>query len=289
MPGARARVAESAPSAWCSPGLGGEPLVVQGRDWFVVDVETTGLNPAVDRITQLAVVQLDHRGERRSVASWVEGDGDAALVAIASEARLRLTGGVFVAHNARFDLAFIDSDLRTSPMLQGCRRWLCTLNIGGRVTLAERAAAEGVEIVDPHTALGDATTLALAFRAMLLRADQRGLSTVAGIPVGTREVRRSRPDSRTPIEGGWLAVSLALPMVVPARAITRDQRNAFRLAARDLGRAGPVLPGATDEVVALFGQVGLTRIALLRLLDEAALLSDAIDWHDAAVGQSAAS
>lgn len=288
MSGARASVAQSLPTAWCSPRLAGEPLVVPGRDWFVVDVETTGLNPAADRLTEFAVVQLGPDGEQRSVASWVERDGDAKLVAIAEEARSRLAEGVLVAHNARFDLAFIDSDPRTSAMLRRSRRWLCTLNLGRRVTLAERAAAEGVEVIDPHTALGDATTLALIFRSMLRRADQRGFSTVAGIPVATREVRRSPSASPAPTEGGWPAVLLALPMVVPVRGVTRDQRDAFRVAARGLGEEGPLLPGDTDEVVALFREVGLTRIDLLRLLEEAALLSDLIGWQDAAVGQPVA-
>jgi DNA polymerase III epsilon subunit-like protein len=276
----------TAPSAWCSPGLGGEQLIVPGRHWFVVDVETTGLNPAIDRLTEVAVVQLSCAGEEAAAASWLAGDGDAALAALVEELRCGLQDGVFVAHNARFDLAFLEADPRTAAIPLAARRWLCTLNIGGRASLAQRARAEGVGVVDPHTAAGDALTLARVLRVMLRRSDAHGLATVGGIPASTRPIGRFVRPHQPPVEGGWASVLAALPMVVPVQAVTREQRSAFGLAARDFAPRGPVQPSAADELVAWFRELAITRIALQRLLAEAGLDASANGWQDAALGDS---
>src|SRR5207248_1386002 len=81
------------------------------------DVETTGLSPTLDRIAEIGVVTIDgDRIERwstlvRSAASARTSSGDwhdaPRFADIASELAQRLRGRVLLAHNARFDHAFI--------------------------------------------------------------------------------------------------------------------------------------------------------------------------------------
>ena len=95
-----------------------------------VDVETTGLSPSENRIAEIGVVTV--RGAR--VERWTtmvrtpakEGrtpslreslpDYRSAppFGAIASELLQRLSGHLFIAHNARFDLAFLRAEFRRS-------------------------------------------------------------------------------------------------------------------------------------------------------------------------------
>jgi DNA polymerase-3 subunit epsilon len=88
-----------------------------------VDVETTGLSPAQDRIAEIGVVTVDgDRVERwttlikvsrhREIAPEISVEADAVDAApcfgdIASELAKRLSGRLLVAHNARFDHAFL--------------------------------------------------------------------------------------------------------------------------------------------------------------------------------------
>ena len=92
----------------------------------IVDLETTGGSPARDRVTEIAVVEVDC-GEiasewstlvnpGTSVPPWIEaltGISDdmvadaPAFGDLATELHERLEGRIFVAHNARFDYGFL--------------------------------------------------------------------------------------------------------------------------------------------------------------------------------------
>src|SRR5207248_1806129 len=113
--------------------------------YAVFDCETTGTAPDVDEIVSLAVIRVDHEGvelERltrlvrpsRSIpleATAVHGicDDDVAsaprFAEIAPELLELLAGAVFVAHNARFDLAmlqhaFARAAIEYQPVLIAC-------------------------------------------------------------------------------------------------------------------------------------------------------------------------
>src|SRR5512139_2658331 len=103
------------------------PVVIPERLAFI-DLETTGGNPAIDRITEIGVVEVD--GDR--VSSWStlvnperpipafiqqltgirnEMVADAPTFAeVAEELAERLQGRLFIAHNARFDYGFVKSE-----------------------------------------------------------------------------------------------------------------------------------------------------------------------------------
>jgi len=93
-----------------------------------VDLETTGLRPSVDRVTEIGVVTvgggrpsewttLINPGVRQSEGSRRFNGIDSTVLAdaprfkdIATELFNRLEGRLFIAHNARFDHAFLKAD-----------------------------------------------------------------------------------------------------------------------------------------------------------------------------------
>src|SRR6478752_8216396 len=95
------------------------------RPLAFVDLETTGLGPGKHRIAEIGVVTLDADGSLEQWSTLVnpggfaagryplEGVSDADLAAaprfteIAPALEKRLAGRLLVAHNARFDYAFL--------------------------------------------------------------------------------------------------------------------------------------------------------------------------------------
>ena len=90
-----------------------------------VDLETTGANPVVDRITEIGIVELVD-GEARQWSTLVNPEADIPVfiqqltgitpemvagaptfAELAEEVLERISGRVFVAHNARFDYGFL--------------------------------------------------------------------------------------------------------------------------------------------------------------------------------------
>jgi DNA polymerase III epsilon subunit family exonuclease len=175
--------------------------------YAVVDVETTGLDPSIDRIVEVAVVHCDASGRARSEwSSLVQPDRDpgptgvhgittADLAAaprfadLADELAGQLAGTVVTAHNLAFDSRFLDEEWRRAgtsvPVLPG----LCTLTLDrslhpGRpdgYSLAACAAAAGVAQSEAHRALADARVTAELLAALL-----------AGLPTRRRPWPRKR-------------------------------------------------------------------------------------------------
>lgn len=158
-----------------------------------VDVETTGANPVVDRITEIAVIRVE---AGQVVARWESlvnpgvpippaiqrfiGITDAMVAqapdfpALAEPLRLLLAGCVFVAHNARFDYGFIKNAFQRlggdfdAPVL-------CTVKLSralypeyhrhGLDALIER---HGLACAARHRAMGD-TEVLWAFSQLVAR------------------------------------------------------------------------------------------------------------------------
>jgi DNA polymerase III epsilon subunit len=105
---------------------------------IVVDTETTGLSPFDgDRLTEIAGVELDEDGPTGRMFHWYINPGrrcspDAiavhglteefladkpGFIEIASDVVKMLDGAELIAHNAAFDVSFIDSELRSAGCL----------------------------------------------------------------------------------------------------------------------------------------------------------------------------
>ncbi len=161
----------------------------------MIDVETTGFSPEVERIVEVGVVVLDpdgaeaasfctllHPGRHpgpthvhRITAAMVEGAPTFAdiLPYLSSQ----LSGRILVGHNIdRFDLPFLRAEcarvgpgasLPTEPVtvdtLQVAQHHL---GLRGRARLVECCERYGLSWDDHHTALGDARVTAALFAAM---------------------------------------------------------------------------------------------------------------------------
>jgi DNA polymerase-3 subunit epsilon len=192
--------------------------------YVVVDVETTGGRPLHgDRITEIAAVVV-RRGEivdvfetlvnpRRSIPPlitrltnicWSMVKDAPPFEALCDKVLKVLGGHVFVAHNARFDWAFVNAELERASghMLDGPR--LCTVKLARKLlpqlrrrSLDYVAMHYGVEILSRHRAAGDAIATARVLVRLLADARERGCETWADLErLLAATPRRRRPRRR---------------------------------------------------------------------------------------------
>jgi DNA polymerase-3 subunit epsilon len=154
------------------------------HDLVFVDLETTGGNAAFDRITEVGIVRVTN-GELADewsslvnpecpIPAYIEAFtgisnqmvADAPRFAqIAEVVRRKTQGAVFVAHNARFDYAFLRSEFLRADM-NFSAKVLCTVKLSRRLFPAHArhnldAVMErnGLTCSARHRALGDARVL----------------------------------------------------------------------------------------------------------------------------------
>jgi DNA polymerase III subunit epsilon len=171
------RRAEEEPPDWTP--------AVPADGYAVLDVETTGLSPLHHRVLEVAVVRTDARG--RVLGEWVQrvhpdgpvgathvhGITDADVAGaprfgdVLPTLNAWLAGAVLVAHNARFDLAFLRAEYAYQGWALPWLPSLCTLEASGhylpaldRRRLADCCAAARVRLDGAHSALGDARATA---------------------------------------------------------------------------------------------------------------------------------
>jgi DNA polymerase III epsilon subunit-like protein len=149
----------------------------------VVDVETTGLHPAGDRIIEIAIVRTDPGAQARVVletlvhpqrrvsATEIHGITDAHvrgaptfgdITPLVEEA---LSGAVFASYNVYFDAKFIGAELQRAGIAafppHVCLMYLRPmLGLGGRCSLADACRHHGVPHLGAHMAADDAVASA---------------------------------------------------------------------------------------------------------------------------------
>lgn len=185
------------------------PVPVSEERFAVVDVETSGLSLRRDHVLQVGVVVVDGSGtvlERWSSLlaprrRWLFRVGPTKLHGIhrkdvrraapapevLTELARRVRGARFVAHNAAFDVAFLEKAARRSGVALPLEQPLCTLRMSRALDperqqshrLADMCARYGVEHLRPHDALADADATA-AVLPHLLRA--HGVETADQLP-----------------------------------------------------------------------------------------------------------
>ncbi len=162
------------------------------RGFAVIDLETTGLHLDYHhRVLEIAIVTLGPDGERQADwhtllnperdvgASHIHGirasDVEAAprFSDIAGDVVAQITGRVLVAHNLRFDLGFLASELKLAGADLGVTDGVCTLGLSSRFGIVGQrdlpacCAAFGIELDDHHSALADAAASAMLLRAYM--------------------------------------------------------------------------------------------------------------------------
>src|SRR2546421_1090917 len=209
-----AEVVESdARLAWNGDAVGlarplGADLLLEEASYVVVDLETTGLRPGSSQICEIGAVLVqgfelvdefetlvDPRVPLGATISALTGLTDRQLrgapaAAAAVRSFLAFAGdSVLVAHNARFDLAFLD---RETERLTGTRLAAPVVDtvalarrvLGGRVaraSLPSLAYFFGTAVRPCHRALPDAQATAEILLALIGLAQERGAMTVADL------------------------------------------------------------------------------------------------------------
>lgn len=166
----------------------------------VVDLETTGTAATVDAITEVAIIVVE---QGALVEEWttlvnpgttiapeiqaLTGITDAMVAdaprfdEIACEVLVKLQGRLFVAHNARFDYAFLKNAFRRCGMVFS-EDVLCTVRLSRRLypehhkhSLDDLIARHSLDAASRHRALADAR---LAWQFMQTAVAEKGIEAV---------------------------------------------------------------------------------------------------------------
>jgi DNA polymerase-3 subunit epsilon len=175
----------------------------------VVDLETTGSQPAWDRITEIGVIEVDGF-EVSSEWSTLVNPGGAipapiqavtgitnemvarapSFAELADDLYERLAGRVFVAHNARFDYGFLRHEFERTG-LKFLAKTLCTVRLSRRLyaghashNLDSLIARHGIDCRARHRALPDADAV---WQFLRIAAREHGEEVLA---VAARQVAR---------------------------------------------------------------------------------------------------
>lgn len=170
------------------------------NEYIVIDLETTGLDPATDKIIEVAAVKIkrslivdefssliDPQIPVSAEISALTGIDDAMLEGqpkieeIIPALRDFIGGAAIIAHNAAFDSAFLD------PYLQSGGQWLDSVvlaqiayPVSGRYSLDNLTKMLGIANDSAHRALSDALATAELFLAVKKR--------LAGLPPATKKI-----------------------------------------------------------------------------------------------------
>jgi DNA polymerase III epsilon subunit family exonuclease len=199
--------------AWNGDAVGlasplGRDLLLERATYVVVDLETTGLRPGTAQICEIGAVRVRGLELAEEFQTLVDpgmplGPGVSALTGLSNRQLhgapppslavrrfLAFAGdSVLVAHNARFDLAFLD---RETVRLTGSRLaapvvdtvTLARRLLAGRVpraSLSQLAYFLGTSVQPCHRALPDAQATAEVLLALIGLAQERGAETVADL------------------------------------------------------------------------------------------------------------
>jgi DNA polymerase III subunit epsilon len=158
-------------------------MIEQYGKLIFIDLETTGPNPVIDRVTEIGIVEVTRTGVQRwsmlvnpqvpipPFISGLTGITDEMVRnaptfdMVQDELLQRLQDGLFIAHNARFDYGFLRNEFRRLGKTFRCEV-LCTLKLSRKLfpdiishgldALVER---HGLSTEARHRALGDAEVL----------------------------------------------------------------------------------------------------------------------------------
>lgn len=247
------------------------------RPVAVVDVETTGLHPDYHhRVIEVAVVTLEPDGRREGWSTLVNPGRDLGpqgihgvrgvdvreaphFEEVAGDLAERFSNRAIVAHNARFDQLFIQSEMRRAGVEAPSAEWHCTIamsrGLGWRAALHDCCRDAGATPLPAHDALDDANTCADVLVALLRHGVAEPVwrsATWPALPVSGRRCVRgagaSRPapsalallsrEAADDPEDPFPAYSVMLSEVMEDRVMTSDEAAELAALAGELGLDG---------------------------------------------------
>lgn len=199
-------------------------------EYVVVDCETTGGSPTRGhRITDIAAVRVDRRGRvcdefrtlvnplrpiPRSITRLTNITEDMVaeaplFVEVAPRLQAVMAGAVFTAHNAPFDLRFVEWEMKRGAYAPPRGHVLCTARLA-RKTMPELRSRSldslmhfyGIACEARHRAYGDARATVDVLVRLLDRAEEEGIGTWAALDelLARRKQRKKRTALPTSME-----------------------------------------------------------------------------------------
>ena len=258
-----------------------------------LDFETTGFSPTTCRAVEVAVVVTDSSGhvqaEMHSIlnpeipvdASWIHGITDSDVRGaptfkdLAPDLVQLINGSVVVAHNAPFDLRFLQAELERSGVYLDSLPYLCTMRMRSYVGLPGSSAhklawacwQEGIALPSAHAAVVDARATSELLNRYLQVATEVGATSLGeleaydassqswefplpSVSLRARRWLKPRPKPR----GGVPLAHAGLKNDVTARpSVIADYRTALSEAMEDFELT-------EDEIDALQQFVGLLQM-----------------------------
>jgi DNA polymerase-3 subunit epsilon/CBS domain-containing protein len=262
------------------------PLI--GLDAVVIDTETTGLDAAKARIVEIAVVpiaagQVDAGTAFRALmrpdepipeaATRIHGIDDAALAGAGSFADIwpscaaAIGGRIVIGHTLGFDLAVLKRECERAGIAWKRPRSLDTRLLAevargdlAGYSLDQLAAWLNVTVNGRHSAIGDATTTAHVFLALLPELRRRGIRTLGEAQQASRALTDVLEDQH---RAGWLE-----PVEPPSRrdaerSLARIDSYPYRHRVSEVMSAPPRFVSADATVGDALGVMARERISSL--------------------------
>ncbi len=205
-----------------APPAGPRALRLGEMSFAVVDVETTGGNPALgSRILEIGIVAVDRNeiGDCYStlvdpgipIPPWITRltgisryllRGSPSFAEVCGEIGERLSGRVFVAHSAEYDWDFLSAEMSREGIHLPSGRRLCTVRLARKILGLDRCGLDsvaeyyGVEIPGRHRAQGDALATAQILVRLLAAAERRGWATWQALSKALAGTTRSQAKSQ---------------------------------------------------------------------------------------------
>jgi len=220
------------------------PLIA--LDAVVIDTETTGLDPRKAWVVEIAALRLAGgdieaaTSLRRRIrppspiperATRVHGIDDVAVSDAPAFAEIWpeftdfIADSVVIGHSIGFDLAVLKRECERASIRWVHPRALDTGLLGAIVspaladyTLETLASRLGVEVVDRHSALGDAVTAARVFLALLPKLRDRNVRTLAEAERATRAVTKVLTEQH---QAGWIE-AVRMPVRADREGMSRS-------------------------------------------------------------------
>lgn len=246
--------------ALMAQGTNATPLIA--LDAFVIDSETTGLDPAKARIIELGAVplkggRLDEAGGLRRLihpgepipktATGIHGIDDVAVAGAPGFAATwpdfaaAISGTVLIGHTLGFDLAVLKRECERAGMPWVAPRTLDTALLAqvaepmlGGYTLEHLANWLGVDVEGRHSALGDAVLAGRIFLALLPKLRAGNIRTLAEAEKACLALTGVLADQH---RAGWVEPVAAL--AARTEALARIDAYPYRHRVRDVMSVPP--------------------------------------------------